>query len=301
MRYKLIVAMLVLPVAGCTAKQSPHVQASAPIVATAHISAAPEGPSAVDILTAQPSLVRAAIRSHALGNRWPTFRNGGTVLYPFDTGVQPTIDCAPLRTTDVQFENGETITDIAIGDQDRWMATPASSGDPRDPTPHLALKPQVAGIETNLTVYTTRHIYHLVARASGHALEEVEFYYPDEILAEMADADHNREQSRQEAAAVAHPAQLNFSYQITGTDVRWKPARVWDDGSHVYVEMPDAMKASEAPALMIESAGGMQMVNYRLVNGNTFVADLLFDRAVLVAGVGREQDRVTIAYTGVTR
>ena len=61
------------------------------------------------------------------------------------------------------------------------------------------------------------------------------------------------------------------------------------------------MKASEAPALMIEAGGGTQMVNYRLVNSKTFVADRLFDRAVLVAGVGREQDRVTIAYTGATR
>jgi P-type conjugative transfer protein TrbG len=255
----------------------------------------------MDILRMQPSLVQAAIRSHEPGARWPTFRDGETLLYPFDTATEPIIQCAPLRTTDAQFEAGETITDIAIGDQERWMATPASSGDPRNPTPHLALKPQVPGIETNLTVYTTRHIYHLAARARGHAFEEVEFYYPDEILAEMADADRNREESHQEAAAAAHPAPLNFSYQITGTDVRWKPARVWDDGFHVYVEMPDAMKASEAPALMIESAGGMQMVNYRLVYGNTFVADRLFDRAVLVAGVGREQDKVTIAYTGGTR
>ncbi len=30
-------------------------------------------------------------------------------------------------------------------DQERWMATPASSGDPRDPAPHIALKPQAPG------------------------------------------------------------------------------------------------------------------------------------------------------------
>jgi type IV secretion system protein TrbG len=301
MRYRVIISLLALPVTGCMAKQPPFVPASSPIVASARVPAAPVGSSAVDILATKPLLVQAAIRSHAPGNRWPTFRERGTLLYPFDPATEPITQCAPLRTTDVQFENGETITDIAIGDQERWMATPSSSGDPRDPTPHLALKPQVPGIETNLTVYTTRHIYHLVASARGHAFEEVEFYYPVEVLAEMADADHNREQSHQAAAATPNLAPLNFSYRITGTDSRWKPARVWDDGSHVYVEMPDAMKASDAPALMIESAGRMQMVKYRLINGNTFVADRLFDRAVLVAGVGREQDRVTIAYTGLDR
>ena len=199
MRPTVIVTTLALSVAGCMAQQPPP--APAPIVAAAPVPAAPEGPSGVDILRTQPPLVQAAIKSHEPGRRWPTFRNGGTVLYPFDTATQPLIDCAPLRTTDAQFDAGETITDIAIGDQERWMATPASSGDPRHPTPHLALKPQVPGIETNLTVYTTKHIYHLIARARGHAFEEVEFYYPDEVLAEMAAADHNREQSHQEAAA----------------------------------------------------------------------------------------------------
>jgi type IV secretory pathway VirB9-like protein len=38
------------------------------------------------------------------------------------------------------------------------MATPASSGNPRDPTPHIALKPQAAGSETSLTIYTTRRV-----------------------------------------------------------------------------------------------------------------------------------------------
>ena len=72
------------------------------------------------------------------------------------------------------------------------MATPAASGDPRNPVPHLALKPQLAGIETNLTIYTTRHIYHLLLRSRAHAMQEVEFYYPDELLAAMKEADAER-------------------------------------------------------------------------------------------------------------
>jgi type IV secretory pathway VirB9-like protein len=42
------------------------------------------------------------------------------------------------------------------------------------------------------------------------------------------------------------------------------------------------------------------MVNYRL-RGNYYVVDRLFERALLVSGVGREQDRVTIAYDGEGR
>ena len=70
------------------------------------------------------------------------------------------------------------------------MATPASSGDPRNPVPHLAVKPQAPGIQTNLTIYTTKHIYHLLLRSRGsHAMQEVEFYYPDELMTAMKDAD----------------------------------------------------------------------------------------------------------------
>ena len=80
------------------------------------------------------------------------------------------------------------------------MATPASSGDPHDPVPHIALKPQAPGIETNLTIYTTRHIYHVVLRSHGRAMQEVEFYYPDELLAAMRDADANAAKAKQENA-----------------------------------------------------------------------------------------------------
>ena len=42
------------------------------------------------------------------------------------------------------------------------------------------------------------------------------------------------------------------------------------------------------------------MVNYR-VRGNYYVVDRLFDNAVMVAGVGREKVRASVAYTGGAR
>ncbi len=159
------------------------------------------------------------------------------------------------------------------------MATPASSGDPRSPVPHLALKPQAPGIETNLTIYTTKHIYHLVLRSRTRAMQEVEFYYPEELLAAMRAADDAAAKAKQEAVqetamdpspdsdgnvvkvAAVDPGQLNFSYEIDGPSVPWRPLRAFDDGSHVYLEMPRSMKSSAAPALLIAAGGGTQMVN----------------------------------------
>jgi type IV secretion system protein VirB9 len=75
---------------------------------------------------------------------------------------------------------------------------------------------------------------------------------------------------------------------------------VFDDRSHVYLEMPAGMKSSQAPALLIAAGGGTQMVNYRVL-GSYFVVDRLFEKGVLLAGVGRQQDRVVIAYAGGAR
>ena len=59
-----------------------------------------------------------------------------------------------------------------MGDSERWQATPAASGDPRNPVPHVAIKPQAPGIRTNLAIYTTRHIYHLNPRSKpAHGIE----------------------------------------------------------------------------------------------------------------------------------
>jgi P-type conjugative transfer protein TrbG len=272
----------------------------------------PSSPTGSEILAQQPSEVRAAIKEHETDGKWLIYRTTEYTLYPYNQEPEPTVDCAPLRTTDIQLQPGETITDVALGDTERWMATPAASGDPRNAVPHLAVKPQAPGIETNLTIYTTKHIYHLVLRSRGRAMQEVEFYYPDELLAAMKDADVAAANAKQEAVdppgdsddvvkvASVDPSQINFAYTVGGPNVPWKPIRAFDDGSHVYVQMPTEMKSSDAPALLINAGSGTQMVNYR-VKGNYYVVDRLFSDAILVAGVGRDQDRVTISYAGGAR
>ena len=143
-------------------------------------------------------------------------------------------------------------------------------------------------------------------------MQEVEFYYPDEVLAEMKEADAAAAKGTavdppgdDGAGAVVkiatvNPAELNFSYKIDGANVAFRPVQAFDDGSHVYIQMSPEMKTSEAPALLIAAGSGTQMVNYR-VEGNYYVVDRLFNQAVLVSGVGRQQDRVTIAYAGGER
>ena len=313
MKRLLAIVGVALMLGGCAAKQAPAPPVPKVVFeAFPKREAAPPAPTRTQILGAQTAEVRAAVKQHEENGKWPIYRTPGSVIYPYDEGPEPVLDCAPLRTTDIQLQPGETITDVAMGDTERWMATPASSGDPRNPVPHLAVKPQAPGIATNLTIYTTKHIYHLLLRSSGRAMQEVEFYYPDEVLAAMKEADAaaakdgtagdppGDDNASVVKIAAIDPGQLNFSYKIDGANVPFRPVRAFDDGSHVYIQMAPGMKTSDAPALLIAAGGGTQMVNYR-VEGNYYVVDRLFNQAILVSGVGRQQDRVTIAYAGESR
>lgn len=74
----------------------------------------------------------------------------------------------------------------------------------------------------------------------------------------------------------------------------WRPVQAFDDGRRVFIQMPRAMRATEAPALFVRAPGQDQMlVNYR-VRGRYFVVDKLFTQAVLVLGTGRHQKRVVV-------
>src|SRR5713101_6896973 len=305
---------LALVLRACASQQQPPTPPPLKIVteAPAEPSVPPPPLTGAQLLAQQPSEVRAAIKEHQQDGEWPVYRSAEYTLYPYNQEPEPTVDCAPLRTTDIQLQPGETITDVALGDTERWMTTPAASGEPRNAVPHLAVKPQVPGIETNLTIYTTKHIYHLLLRSSGRAMQEVEFYYPDEVLAAMKEADAaaakdgtagdppGDDNASAVKIAAIDPGQLNFSYKIDGANVPFRPVRAFDDGIHVYIQMAPGMKTSDAPALLIAAGGGTQMVNYR-VEGNYYVVDRLFNQAILVSGVGRQQDRVTIAYAGESR
>ena len=201
------------------------------------------------------------------------------------------------------------------------MATPASSGDPRDPVPHIALKPQAPGIETNLTIYTTRHIYHLILRSRARAMQEVEFYYPEELLTAMNEADDGRgegeaadrardRQSIRPVTAMAASTRSRRSIRVSSTshtrfsgpNVPWSPVRAFDDGSHVY--HPDAGRNEDKRSAGAADRGGRRHPDgqlpgaRRLLRGRSVVRQ----GACCVAGRrAREQDRVTIAYSGGAR
>jgi hypothetical protein len=121
---------LAVLLSACASQQQPPTPPPLKLVteSSSEPSATPPPPTGAQLLAQQPSEVQAAIKEHEQDGKWPVYRMAEYTLYPYNREPEPTVDCPPLRTTDIQLQPGETITDVALGDTERWMATPAASG-----------------------------------------------------------------------------------------------------------------------------------------------------------------------------
>lgn len=258
-----------------------------------------------------PTLTAQEKAALALARQWrnPDAQGGPPVAGPdgmvrFLYGAQqPSIVCAVLQVCDIELQAGEQVNSIHLGDAARWLVEPAVTGSGAAEVQHLVVKPLDVGLETSLLVTTDRRTYHLRLRSHRTAfMPRVGFTYPEEAQAKWEALAQRAQQSQQQrtlASTGEYLGDLNFAYAITGT-AAWKPTRVYNDGHKTIIEMPRAMQQTEAPALLILRSEGSLfrgeetvLVNYR-VQGQRYIVDAVFDQAVLVAGVGRQQDRVTI-------
>ncbi|SFU67943.1 P-type conjugative transfer protein TrbG [Nitrosospira multiformis] len=233
----------------------------------------------------------------------PVIGADGTIRFLYGA-TQPSIICAVLQVCDVELQPGEQVNSLHLGDTARWTVEPAVTGSGRTEVLHLIIKPMDTGIETSLIVTTDRRTYHL--RLRSHRTEfmpRVAFTYPDEAMAKWEKI-RRQEQTAHDNQVMPGTGEylgnLDFDYTIEGQAARWKPLRVYNDGVKTIIQMPATLSQHEAPILLVvRKDGGLftdeesVQVNYRLQN-DRFIVDSIFDKAILVAGVGSTQDRVTI-------
>ena len=230
----------------------------------------------------------------------PAAGDNGRVMYVFGKGM-PEIVCAPLRICTLELQPGEhVVAEPQIGDSVRWHVTPSVYGQGPAKTELVVIKPQEAGLDTNLVLTTDRRVYYI--RLVGHPTEympRVAFSYPDDDRRawEAHIADRERKEESKVASVGTSVDNLNFNHTIAvekGDGSFITPSRVFDDGQKTYIQLPPGAEVRETPALMLVGPDDtLDMINYR-VKGNTYVVDRLFDRAVLVLDVGSKQRRVTI-------
>lgn len=293
----------------CTA---PLMSGAQEVQATAKASAKPASDDPADAYfdRKNPRLTAQDKEALAIAQRWQTAAANGVKpvagaagAVRFIYGVQQaSVVCAVLQVCDVALQAGEQVNNLHVGDP-RFTVEPAVSGAGATEVQHLILKPLDVGLQTNLVVTTSRRTYHI--KLSSHRtnfMPQVSFTYPEDAAAKW-DAVRTRERKEQQERTIPQTGEylgdLNFQYQVTGS-APWKPLRVFNDGVKTVIQMPAGMAQTEAPALLVVrkeggwfSSNETVMVNYR-IQGDRYIVDTVFDKAILIAGVGRDQDRITI-------
>jgi type IV secretion system protein VirB9 len=212
-------------------------------------------------------------------------------MYVYGSSM-PTVIGSPMKISDIEFENGESVNEILIGDSARWLVESGSSG---NGVTHVFVKPADIGLETSLVVTTNKRVYHmqLISREAGYT-PYIGFLYQSQLTPVLSRESKEREWRTAvvDGGQSVDMSNLNFSYQVKG-NAKWKPVMVYDDGVKMYIRLPENASKSEVPALLVKQGKQNTLVNYRL-KFNTFEVDGIFDNVILITGVGSKQEKVEI-------
>lgn len=165
---------------------------------------------------------------------------------------------------DLEFETGESFVGLGAGDLDSLTFAAQAN--------HLFLKPRAAGVDTNLTVLTSRRAYHFDYSASAHrpdaGVEDIvyvlRFTYPPPPAPPRESAALAR--SLDSAGAAAR----NLDYWYCGSP-EIKPVAATDDGVQTRLRFGSRQ---ELPAIFLRNDDGSES----LVNFTVDGADLIVHR-----------------------
>ena len=240
----------------------------------------------------------------------PIVERPGEVRFVYGAG-RPTVVCSLLHVCDISLEPGESVVDVQTGDSARWVVGRSAHGSAQGMVEHVTIKPTDIGLESNLTIYTDKRSYSIDIKSSAKDfMPNVSFIYTEqsmqryqniknELLARKRNNELNLSASGEELAladedeyvsetaaipgrkraksSVSLLSGLDFNYQVSG-DKEVIPLRVFNDGKHTYVQMPQKLSEGMLPAIVevtqthVFSEDATAVTNYRL-QGNNFVVD----------------------------
>jgi type IV secretion system protein VirB9 len=209
-------------------------------------------------------------------------------VYPYSKGALYQLYAAVNEVTEIALQPGEKLVSVSAGDTVRWVVGDTTSGEGKDATVHVLVKPIASDLETNLLISTDRRTYHLEMHSSQATyMASVSWTYSQSELLAL------KKQQADTAITLPEPEvnieRLRFRYRIEG-DAPWRPRHVFDDGAKVYIQFPAGVSQSEAPPLFVIGPDGKPaLVNYR-VRGTTYIVDRLFAAAEL--RLGTEPQRI---------
>lgn len=225
----------------------------------------------------EPTPFEALTAANAAARQRPsveTFQEARQI-YAYEAGALYEVYTSPNYITTILLEPGETLNTIAAGDTSRWMVTQADAEDQIEGRTIVLLKPQAAGLRTNVVLITDRRSYLIEAisqRGDTYAAQ-VAWTYPEAARSFGAPIDA-----------------INLNYRtrtMRGRTPVWTPTRVFDDGARTWIEFAPEASSSDLPPLFVVTGEGAELVNYRVLDGPSgkrYLVDRIFDVAELRLG-----------------
>jgi len=161
-------------------------------------------------------------------------------------------------STAIEFSARENIETISIGDSESWQVIKPSRPN------ILFVKPLEPNAQTNMTIFTTEHVYTF-EMAAGNADSpdataltfRLKFLYPEQNVFEPAGA----ENAAHGLKAKRPVSDWNFNYAYAG-DNSLRPERVFDDGTFTYFQFREQ---SVLPAVFaVDRDGNESLVNFTM-------------------------------------
>ena len=166
-----------------------------------------------------------------------------------------------LNQAYIEFEEGETLQTITMGDPTPWLTSVLGN--------KLFLKPVASYPQTTMTVFTSKRSYYfeLDAMEPDNVKEEdipffIKFVYPssdDKNIVKF-----NVTTRRDDYPDLTDLSKYNFNYEFAGTP-SIAPIKVFDDGIFTYMEF--RTDNAEIPAIFaVNDQGYEALVNFRIVD-----------------------------------
>lgn len=193
-------------------------------------------------------------------------------------------------STHIQFADGETIKDVAIGDDLAWKIISRNN--------HLFLKPQATNGDTNATVVTDKRTYQFALVVQSRPAKDstawqdpnlvysLSFNYPDDdaaklVVSEKKDALRASLKEIKTKLSDASKEGQNLDYWVAGSD-EISPTSARDDGRFIFLTFSNNR---DMPAVYsVDGGGNESLINTNVIDGNTIVVQRLVAKLILRKG-----------------
>lgn len=194
---------------------------------------------------------------------------GGTSYYDYDENRQFPIFTKLLSLTTIMLNDDEYMAEGSspyMSDTERWEITGDVWESDKGNRQLVMIKPKKSNLETNMMIVTNKRIYHFVLYSTDKEYQPmVRFTYPGENKFITSHTKKVLPYGIKSSYDDIDPSMLSFNYKVkvplSSRNVEWIPNRVYDDGSHTYILLPEIVLQKEFPAIWENNT---DIVNYEI-------------------------------------